>query len=213
MAKWKPGNSVAASEHIARRLFDEPMLFGTFDQPHFGGLDIRNFQETRGQEFSVDRMGASSCDKRVVRYLEPRAEHSGRKFQKPKIFCGWAYLPARKLIKPATGNGYRIVASPVREPESEWDDNNLEQNEYHGHILIPDDVTSELFALRIKDLFTRRGGGGGVHPASNLSEDLRRQLVPESWSSRALRHLRDVIKREVGRARSLLTSRSGQIRR
>lgn len=162
MARWVPDNQINQSEHVGRRLFDEPMLFGAYDQPSYNGLGLWNFQESRGRDFSIDRMGMTSCDRRVVKYLEPRAENHATKFNKPKEFCGWAFIRASKLFRPDTGPPLRLIPSPVPEGNSEWSDMDLEQNRYHAHIQIPEDVESEAFALRIRHLLTKPGGGGAI---------------------------------------------------
>lgn len=162
MARWVPDSQINQSEHIGRRLFDEPMLFGAFDQHSYNGLGLWNFQETRGREFSVDRMGKTSCDGKVVKYLEPRAENHGAKFNKPKEFCGWVCIRASKLLRPDTGTPLELHPSPVPEGNLEWLEENLEQNRYHAHILMTENVDSESFALRIRHLLTKPGGGGMV---------------------------------------------------
>lgn len=196
--RWEPDDQVNQSEHVGRRLFDEPMLFGAYDQPQYNGLALRNFEESRGREFSIDRMGKSSCDGRVVRYLELRAENHGKKFAQPKEFCGWAYIRASKLIRPDTGTPLQLIPSPVREGDAEWCDQDLEQNRFHAHILMPDNADGEAFALRIRHLLTNPTGGGAIQQseyakrkaANNGAHDVRR-LPALRWRSigSALRRL------------------------
>lgn len=59
-------------------MFDEPMLAGSAGQPSYTGLLLTHFEETRGDDYSIDRLGRSSIDKRVVNYVKPRAEAAGR---------------------------------------------------------------------------------------------------------------------------------------
>jgi hypothetical protein len=162
MARWEPKDNepVGAGENIGRRLFDEPKLSGAPDQRPFSGLDIRNFEESRDREFSIDRLGRSSVDKAVVRYLRERAEHHGTtKFQRPKRFDGWAHISARKLIQ---GMQCALHPSPIRDMDGNgspvpWSDYDLEQNKYHAHVLIPADMGGDLFAYEIREQFQKFG--------------------------------------------------------
>jgi hypothetical protein len=69
MGRWTPQDKqpVGSNEHIGRRLFDEPKLFGATDQNPFDGLDLRNFEVTIDRELSVDRVGSSCCDTKVIK--------------------------------------------------------------------------------------------------------------------------------------------------
>jgi hypothetical protein len=102
---WTPqiGQPVAPNEHVGRRLFDEPMLAGAQNQQAFAGLDLRNFEEKRDGEISVDRLGRSSVEKAVVNYLRPRAHAAGGKFTPSKQFNGWAVLRVARLQNPPRG--------------------------------------------------------------------------------------------------------------
>ena len=138
MAPWEPDPSepLGAAEHVGRRIFDEPQLAGATDQKPFAGLlDIRNFEETRGDEFSVDRMGKTSVDKRVKAYLKPLAEASGRNFHRPKRFDGWATAPSKRVSSPARGAPIPLVVSPEN------------GNPYHAH-LVTADVLAEAGSFR-----------------------------------------------------------------
>lgn len=100
MALWHPDPSkpIGRAEHVGRRLFDEPQLAGSVGQKTYGRLDLRNFEETRGDEFSLDRLGHTGFDKRVAKYLQPLAEGAGRKFRVAKKFDGWAVVPTCALV-------------------------------------------------------------------------------------------------------------------
>ena len=63
---------------------------GPAGQPSYSGLLLRHFEEKRDDKVSLDRVGASSFDPAVVRYLVVRATADGKKFNKPKSFDGWA---------------------------------------------------------------------------------------------------------------------------
>ena len=150
MARWEPQGNVGGNEHVGRRLFDEPMLAGTQDQPSFAGLLLTHFEETRGDEYSLDRLGKSGIDKRVVAYLKPRAEAAGRSFRKPKLFDGWAVLPARELTSARRPPSCALVASPVDAPEPG-------DNKYHAHVVRPQNVDPTHMALHLRHLFTTYG--------------------------------------------------------
>jgi hypothetical protein len=94
MARYPP-TKVGSNEQIGRRLFDEPMLQGVTGQPSFSGIQLYHFEERRDYEVSLDRLGASGIDRKVSKYLLPRAEAAGRKFAKPKHFDGWAVVSAK----------------------------------------------------------------------------------------------------------------------
>lgn len=151
MAKWVPAADVEANEPVGRRMFDEPLLVGTAGQPSFRGLLVTHFEEARDDEISVDRLGRTGIDKRVVAFLKPRADLAGEKFRKPKTFNGWAVLPARELRKDRDNRrGLQIVASPITEPAPN-------DNPYHAHIRRPNEMDSMLAALYLRHLFTTYG--------------------------------------------------------
>ena len=186
MATWiPPSDRVDGNEHLGRRLFDEPMLVGARDQKSFSGLDVRHFEETRGDEVSLDRLGRSSVDRSVARYLQPLAEAAGAAFHSPRDFDGWAVLPAQKLQKPTRAGSLTVAPSP--EPE----------NPYHAHVdtraLLPNEPPSlrhYLIALHLRHLFV--GPGSKMH----LTQPAR-QRRPGSffgrtreWISRIWHHIR-----------------------
>lgn len=159
MARWVPASErVGPDEHVGRRLFDEPMLAGGQGQPRFAGLDLRNFEEKRDREFSLDRLGRQSIDKSAVGYLLPRATAAGARFMSPKTFSGWAVLRARQLENPPVGLGrygkFPVIASPER-------GDGLLENIYHAHIVTPD-VDNYSKALHLRQLYAHYGS---VHPA------------------------------------------------
>lgn len=169
MPRWEPKDNerVGVGENVGRRLFDEPKLSGAPDQKPFKGLDLRNFEESRDREFSIDRLGKSSVDKAVIKYLKPRAEHHGStKFKKARRFDGWAHISARKLCD---GKQWAIYSSPVREIEVDgapmpWVDGDLAQNKYHAHVLMPDAMESDLFAYEIREHFEKFGDVYRIRP-------------------------------------------------
>jgi hypothetical protein len=165
MARWIPPGNIGPNEHLGRRLFDEPKLFGARDQKQFTGLEIRNFQETRDNEFSLDRLGGSGVIRKVVNYLVPRADATGRKFQNPLSFDGWMVVPARTI----EAEGWPLVASPdqgslVNGAPKPWNDAHLDQNLYHGHLVMPADIDRKLFPLVIREVFTGAGSQSHIRP-------------------------------------------------
>jgi len=155
MARWTPTSKIENHEHIGRRLFDEPMLVGTKNLKSFDGLNLRNFEDTRGKQISLDRLGRSGVEKRIVRYLQPLAEAASLKFIPPKSFNGWAVLAAKYLENPPIGDfKFPAVPSPTTEEESE-------ENIYHAHVLTPDTMDHLTMALYLRHLFSKYGK---VHP-------------------------------------------------
>ena len=150
MAQWNPPNRVGLNEQIGRRLFDEPMLKGAGGQPSFSGIAITHFEETRDDGVSLDRLGASGIDRKVARYLQPRAEADAQKRTKPRRFDGWAVLPAKELINARRDPKLPIVVSPIDEPEPN-------DNLYHAHVERPEGFSPYTMALHLRYLFTQYG--------------------------------------------------------
>jgi hypothetical protein len=181
MARWTPNDNeaVAPPEHIGRRLFDEPKLSGAPDQRPFHGLLFTNFEETRsGGEFSVDRLGRTSVEKAVVRYLSPRAHAQGTKFTKPKAFDGWYVAPARRISPP--------FAWPANSPDrgrsvdqagTSWSESDLEHNRYHAHVQMPEGVPAYDFALQIREQFVTHGNPYPISQRRRLNLKVR-----EAWT-------------------------------
>jgi hypothetical protein len=150
MARWNPPSSVGQNEQIGRRLFEEPMLRGTADQPSFSGLRFNHFEESRGNEVSLDRLGASGIDRKVSNYLVPRARAAGETFAKSKKFDGWAVVPAKELIQAKRDPKLPVHASPVQDLEPK-------DNLYHAHVIRPDNFDSYIMALHLRHIFTSYG--------------------------------------------------------
>jgi hypothetical protein len=150
MARWAPPAEVEDNEHLGRRLFDEPMLAGTGDQRAFQGLLLTHFLENRDVEYSLDRLGRSGVDGKVIAYLKPRAHAAGNTFKKPKSFNGWAVLRARELMKAPVCQNLAVIASPIQEAEPN-------DNIYHAHALRPQNMDPMHMALYLRHLFTNFG--------------------------------------------------------
>ena len=163
MAKWTPPPVVGNNEHVGRRLFDEPMLAGAKEQPSFQGLLLSHFEETRGDEYSLDRLGNSGIDRRVVGYLRPRADAAGKTSRKPKRFDGWAALRAQELVQARKPPTLSVISSPVVAPDPN-------DNIYHAHVCRPAATTPHLMALHLRHLFSAYGN----------VERIRRRQLPQS---------------------------------
>lgn len=151
MRRWSPPSEVGKSEQIGRRLFDEPMLAGTENQPHWNGIRMNHFEETRGRDISMDRLGATGVDRKVIAYLAPKATLAASKFHKAKHFDGWAHVAAKELGASTKGVAFPVVASPVTEPEDEV-------NDYHAHVSRSEEMEPHIAALLLREIFTKRGG-------------------------------------------------------
>ena len=162
MKRWiPPTDQVGPKEQLGRRLFDEPMLVGATDSKRFAGLDLRNFEETRNDEFSVDRLGRYSVNESVVRFLRPLADASARTFHPSKKFDGWVALQAEKLEKSIKGTPLPVVPSPD------------EHNPYHAHadtgkMLESAPDRQYYIALRLRQLFASKGK---VHPVAGQTKN------------------------------------------
>lgn len=149
-AKWNPlTDPIGTHEHLGRRLFNEPMLKGAKGQPSFSGLDLRHFEESReDRQFSMDRLGQTSIVGKVKAYLVPRAQYSARKSRRE--FNGWIVVTAKQLATGFDGKSYTAVPSPMPPP---MDDNELEENKYHSHCDLPNDMSVKANALFLRQIF------------------------------------------------------------
>jgi hypothetical protein len=169
MARWAPDKNdpITGGEQIGRRLFDEPKLAGGPDQKPFKGLEVSHFVETRDPEFSLDRLGRGAIEKAVVRYLTPRAEKHGGTFTKPKRFDGWAYLSAQKLrTAPWPLHVSQVETKDANGNVLPWSDDDLDQNKFHAHVVIPIDMERDVFALRVREHFADHGGVFSIRPVA-----------------------------------------------
>jgi hypothetical protein len=160
MGRWSPKDDqpVGPNEHIGRRLFDEPKLFGATDQNPLEGLSIRNFSPGKDREFSVDRVGDGCFHTQAMRYLEPRALDQATTFKNPSRFDGWLTVPARKLASPQHGRAWALIPSPERGPlidgqPADWAESNVKQNRCHAHVSVPNDMEDDYFAWIVRAIF------------------------------------------------------------
>jgi len=175
MAIWQPKSDegIGKSENLGRRLFDEPMLAGVQSPKLFGGLDLRNFQEKRDREFSLDRLGRTGIDKRVLQYLVPRAKAASTKFKTPKSFDGWAVLLADVIVKPPVGLGFSLHPSPIA-------GDGLDENNFHAHALLPESIEPDdryRTALHLRHLF---GTHGTIHQVASDSRPSLDSASPQT---------------------------------
>jgi hypothetical protein len=137
-------------------------LAGAGDQPRWVGIQLTHFEEKGGNDYSLDRLGRSCVDRKVIGYLRLRAENDAKKFHKSKRFDGWFCLVARELTKIK----FEPQASPINGVE-------LEENIYHAHVLRPDEVPPDLMAFRLRQLFVTRGK---LEPVSSNQPSWRKNV-------------------------------------
>jgi hypothetical protein len=180
MARWNPPSNVGNNEQIGRRLFEEPILRGFSDQPQFAGIRLNHFEETRGSEVSLDRLGATGLDRKVIGYLTPRAQAAGRTFGKPKDFDGWIVVPAKELVSAKRSPSLPVLASPV--PGDEPKD-----NLYHAHVVRPETHDAYMMALHLKHIFTTYGTVYAVgSPTPPIWMDRVLRIPGVGWIARKL---------------------------
>jgi hypothetical protein len=176
MALWnaKESTTIGASEHLGRRRFGHPELRGAAGQqedivPHW-----RDFLEKRDRRISIDRLGHSSVDKKVLRYLRPLAEEQGKKFKPERKFLGWSYIRAAQLKLYGERKGYEVHASPTAEPD---------RNDYHAHIVPPDEVDNDHAAAYLCTIFADHGA---IHDAEDQARTLHKGGLKPPWPVRAI---------------------------
>jgi len=172
MAKWQPESEtvVGKNEHVGRRLFDEPTLAGFRGAKPSNRLTLRHFEETRDREFSLDRLGRSGVDGRVVGYLLPRATAQGKKYRPEKTFDGWAVVKAQTLTNPPKGERFPVTPSPLLGSSE-----GLESNVYHAHATLPEfDAPDKSYytALHLQFLFETYGSIHSAAPSTNARLDV-----------------------------------------
>jgi hypothetical protein len=166
MALWNASevSTIGNGEHLGRRRFRQPELRGAAGQKPVDGLDTRDFIEKRDRQVSVDRLGRSSVDRKVLRYLNPRAEIHGLSLKRE--FLGWACIQAGKFTADASKRGYSIEASPITGAEESG------SNNYHAHINCPDAYDELHAALYLKDIFFKHGSFVPAEPVSKVDPAL-----------------------------------------
>ncbi len=154
--QWKPDPDVSLdpNERVGRRIFDEPKLKGVDKQPDFGSVRVEHFREKRGSHVSIDRLGRTNIESRVVKYLGPRCEWQGQKFNKPKSFDGWAVIQVKNLVNKRSGmSPWKVFPSAIGlENGEEYSD-----NMYHAHTICHGKYSNEEKALFFRYLFEQYG--------------------------------------------------------
>jgi hypothetical protein len=153
MAPWnaREVSTIGNAEVIGRRRFKHPDLRGAAGQKKpVGGLDTRDFLEKRDTAISIDRLGKSGIDRKVLNYLLPRAEAHGLSQKPTKEFLGWACVQASKFLEMAGKYGYLLIPSPVPGVV-------LADNDYHAHISYPNTIDAFHAALLVKEIFQQHG--------------------------------------------------------
>lgn len=157
MALWKPcpDEPIGPKESLGRRLFGQPPLAGAVGQKIdpkviLNALDLRDFEDQRDGEVSLDRLGESgNPEKGVVAYLLPRAEADGNKRSPQKKFNGWAAIQARKLTDSSKFQ-LSIIPSPVA-------GDGMQENLYHSHIKALEGDSPYRIALHLREMFRKHG--------------------------------------------------------
>jgi hypothetical protein len=151
------------NERIGRRIYDAPMLRGAQGQPSYAGIELHHFQG--GKELSLDRLGATGVDRRVYRYLRQRAEGAGAARKKPSHFDGWSHVAARELEHSRKSPKLPVIASPIDDPEPN-------DNIYHAHVVLPNDVAPHLASLHVRYIFTEHG---------DVLQNEPHEIQPKNW--------------------------------
>lgn len=135
MGRWKPDpdKEIGPGESLGRRLFAQASLAGATGQRPVPSFDLRNFEDSRDGEVSLDRLGRGNPEKAVIRYLTPRAEAAAKKLGSSRMFFnGWASIQAKVLLAnkklPLT-----IVPSPIQGNSPSLGEDDLGANIYHAH--------------------------------------------------------------------------------
>jgi len=149
MAIWTPppDKPVGANEYVGRRIFARNGLKGAGQQTKpKGAIELYHFEDSRG-DLSLDRLGATSIDKKVVRRLHPLCDDATQKFNPPRPFLGWfsAHVKAIRAIRATPP--LEVSASPIKDQVGEKD------NPYHSHISTPEKMDPQHFALLVKYAF------------------------------------------------------------
>ena len=148
MALWNPPDNIGDNEPVGRRIFQRPSLKGAEDQPLPPKvIELYHFQEGKGS-LSLDRLGQTSTDARVKRWIDPIAKKAAASFRERRAFKGWFVVRARDLRNPPQGTRLVLTASPIVPTEGDQSS----ANPYHGHIETPA-IDRFHYALQLKYVF------------------------------------------------------------
>jgi hypothetical protein len=155
MPLWKPPNDqIGHAEVIGRRLFDEPTLAGAGDQAPIK-LDLRHFEDTRNDDFSVDRIGRGIIEQKVIEVLVPLARASQR-----KSFNGWVTLRADKFRGSKNKPSLSVYPDPIpgNAFHARIDTRGVAASDPHHHYLV---------ALALQHIFSK----GTIHHIQDKGQD------------------------------------------
>lgn len=113
--------------------------------------------ETRGSDLSVDRLGATNVERKVVRKLSPLAIAHADQRQGHLQFDGWVVARAKEITKKRSEMQLRIIASRI-----EGDDRS--ENPYHAHIEKPSHLEPYVFGCVLRAIFEEHGETGITPP-------------------------------------------------
>lgn len=185
MAKiWIPaqGEAVGQKEVIGRRLFDLKELRGAHDQLRPKDLlEYSHFEETRGNDVSVDRLGRTGTETKVCHLLQSKASLAASR--RKLAFDGWAVIQAAELLVSRHGIQLALHPSPTIK------ENGVEssENPYHAHISdtsVRDNGVMEngrkgyVLALHLRELFSQYGK---IKTASAGKSQWHRLLEKAPW--------------------------------
>jgi hypothetical protein len=124
---WNPSaTNISDKEIIGRRAFGDEAFIPS---PQGQLVHYLVFYDSRFQtDLSVDRLGGSSVEDRVRRFLTPHAVHHGETRLPKQQFHGWAQIPVKKLKK------IKIAPSPKGD-KNKLDDLSDPYNPYHADIV------------------------------------------------------------------------------
>ena len=109
-------------------------------------------------EVSLDRLGETGLDERVVSFLSVAACRQGAARKPPKTFYGWQHIRAETLANPPVGP-YKFQVKPS--PVALGDPQDPEHNPFHAHVEPPvsngNVLESTTVALYLQMLFSKYG--------------------------------------------------------
>jgi hypothetical protein len=126
----KANEPIGDKEYVGRRLVAKKGLAGAMDQARDRKpFDLRDFDEPRPPfELSLDWLGKTSVEPKVVRDLAGQAQYMFASRKPPQAFAGWVYLQAAKISR-----GHKDLPCPVvSSPEFPEDPGNPLHNPYHA---------------------------------------------------------------------------------
>ncbi len=115
---------------------------------------------------------------------------AGSKFNPTKPFNGWGVLQAQ--LFEAVGSKQQKFSTPVIASAVSGSD--LEENIYHAHIVMPDEIDSYSMALHLRHLFTTRGT---IEYASNEKKPVILSQRIRKWVNSKYKHILSLVKKSA----------------